>query len=348
MLRICLSKEVEASNLDVATYVVDSDWHFWCPAFIPATKAHFYKLTSNNVEQEFKRFNNLEIRSKTPLAMCSRICALVQTCHQNFLQTCRRQVDLGRLLTPFATTIHDSEKKEAIQYKVVGLNANNPAQLCNVFLRNQEEYLRVAAHTSYEQCTCDFHLAMMIPCKHMEAWREKASKVGFFPASLPSLVPSPENAYKDWVKAKIMRSFQVDHIIEKVDHVTVLLPSGPMQPDAKLTLPAIHRRNQPRTHKDDRRMKARNEVGYQPRKRTRDLTPHEIAVDSTVRNATRGMYMMVKYKGLLHLCLHLEKVTTCVTAACCHGRSTQFQVFFPRWNTSDCRAFSSSRSDKRC
>jgi hypothetical protein len=291
-----LLKELRESNQDVYDYVRNSDYQFWMPAYIPPAKAHFYKVTSNNVEQEFSRFNHYNIRSKDPIAMCLAICALVEKCHTTFKETCRRQKHHGLLLTPFATTLHEREKAAVLDENltVSPLNPTNPNQKCNVFMRGQQMQRRVVAHTSYNTCSCDFHLAMMIPCKHQEAWRVKATNTQSMLGATPAI------AYKAWVANRIMKQYQIEYILQKVDHVTILAPCmGTWTIDDTLSLPPIARQTKP-TNSNDTRMKAHNEPGYQrQRKRTLPATAHELTVDQIVRHAQPGTYMMVKYKGML-------------------------------------------------
>jgi hypothetical protein len=185
---------VRESSADVADYVY-SDWLYWCPAFIPSGKAHFYKITSNNVEQEFSRFAKYGIRSKDPVSMCLDICALVGKCHDDFKKMCRRQQHQGLMLTPFASTLHDREKSAVVSENlfVTGFNPNNYSQQCNVLVRGQQATQRPVAHTSYIGCTCEFSSAMLIPCKHMEAWRQNATIC---------MGLNPQVAYKTWVERK--------------------------------------------------------------------------------------------------------------------------------------------------
>ena len=208
-----LLEQVRESDNDVADYVF-SDWEFWCPAFIPIKKAHFYKITSNNVEQEFSRFAKYHIRSKDPLAMCMDICALVGKCHDDLKKMYRRQQEQGLLLTPFATKLHEREKQAVVSEKlyVAAFNPCNVHQRCNVLVRGEQSLPRPVAHTCFGECTCDFFDAMLIPCKHMEAWRQKATTFQGL------LGDTPQDAYKNWLQELCVPSNI--HCFDERHHVT--------------------------------------------------------------------------------------------------------------------------------
>ena len=69
-------------------------------------------------EQEFKRFNNYHIRSKDVLNMCREIILLVASCHNNFLITCNKAYIQNKLLTPFASKLHEEKKVQSRLFQV--------------------------------------------------------------------------------------------------------------------------------------------------------------------------------------------------------------------------------------
>ena len=95
-----------------------------------------------------------------------------------------------------------------------------------------------------------------------------------------------------------MPQYQIEYIVRHVDAVTVLLPHIELVEEQDMTLPPVQRQTKATTGNDSRH-KARTESGHQPRKRSKPDTPHERAVDTIVRQATTGTYMMVKYKSML-------------------------------------------------
>jgi hypothetical protein len=282
--------EIKATSEPLHAYIMKTDIEYWVPAYVKEDKAHFFKVTSNMSEQEFARFNRIQIRSQDPVGMCQQIVLLVERCLKDFLNTCQAQEAGKKLLTPFASQLHEDKKKLSQFFQVKSIDSSthisllvnhawlremltivvvfvdNYRKACNVVRRGQGATHQIGAHASFDSCSCMFQRGMIIPCEHMEALYTKSFKI----TTPNAFKKNVDDAYADWIEEQVAKFFQIKYIVPKIAGINVLGPLGPFERDRTLKIKGLTQATQP-NHSDAARFKGREEGNYGGNKRPRPL-----------------------------------------------------------------------------